>query len=502
VREGAGPMGDPPNRYVSLAPTFSGVGGTATFIERAQDHPSWLQDNASRSERQWFTDGRPLQPLIDISDAAIGLSGQLYRLTSTTTDGDNLGRVGYNIYVVRTSPTTLAAAGNCSAANPCTIWNDTYLLDSITQPCTITLSGGSGTVYVSRIGTGGLGVTYTSGLSISADHCPLALGTGFPGGSTPLWTWGASSGTWAASGSDNRGGSSGYFGYLNRKIHPTWAYCGMQPLIDASSSATGDVLSDATVDSYKYCVARKPGECRAAAQAGDIYVNCPNVVKRDGGSYGCMWYGQNQDVPIDICVGNMSAYLNSIVQVGFKKNDFTGALGRTLTKGLTRYKIIDPYWHGKTLSDASWVMFRSMYTNGAWTDILLGKLPPFPPTDSAARWTFQPIPVKLTPPAGLAVHNAVIQFGYAENGGPGQFYCTSRQENCLATAATVPAVPFLFPSDGVGGVESGVNGAPCAGGCTLAVPAISQRMLYYQVKYRDSSNRTVATGQIEVVAVP
>ena len=129
-----------------------------------------------------------------------------------------------------------------------------------------------------------------------------------------------------------------------------------------------------------------------------------------------------------------------------------------MTKGLTRYKLVDGYWHGKALSDASWVMFRSMYTSGAWTDILLGKLPPYPPTDSVVRWTFQPIPVKLTPPAGLAVDNAVIEFGYAENGDPGKFYCTSRQEKCLATAATVPAVPFVFPSEGAGGVEAGVTG--------------------------------------------
>ena len=143
-----------------------------------------------------------------------------------------------------------------------------------------------------------------------------------------------------------------------------------------------------------------------------------------------------------------------------------------------------------------------MYTSGAWTDILLGKLPPYPPTDSAVRGTFQAIPAKLTAPAGLAVDNAVIQFGYAENGGPGQFYCTSRQEKCLATAATVPTVPFLFASDGGGGVETGVTGVPCANGCVVAIPAISQRVLYYQVKYRDASNRTVATGQIETVAVP
>jgi hypothetical protein len=190
------------------------------------------------------------------------------------------------------------------------------------------------------------------------------------------------------------------------------------------------------------------------------------------------------------------------VQVGFKSNDYTGALGRTLTRGLTRYKVIDPYWHGKALSDASWMLFRSMYTNGAWTDVLLGKLPPYPPTDSVVRSTFQPFPVKLTPPAGLAVDNAVIQFGYAENGSPGQFYCTSRQEKCLATAATVPATPFLYASEGAGGVETGVSGVPCANGCSVAIPAISQRLLYYQVKYRDGSNNTVATSEIEVVSVP
>src|SRR5664280_208128 len=78
VREGSSPMGDPPNRYVSLAPAYAGATGTASFIERAQDHPSWLQDNASTTERQWFVDGRPLQPLMDISDAAISVSGQLY----------------------------------------------------------------------------------------------------------------------------------------------------------------------------------------------------------------------------------------------------------------------------------------------------------------------------------------------------------------------------------------------------------------------------------------
>jgi hypothetical protein len=143
-----------------------------------------------------------------------------------------------------------------------------------------------------------------------------------------------------------------------------------------------------------------------------------------------------------------------------------------------------------------------MYTSGAWTDVLLGKLPPFPPTDSVVRSTFQPLAVNLTPPTGLAVSNAIVQFGYTENGSPGQFYCTSRQEKCLATAAAVPVVPFQFASEGAGGVEAGVSGVPCTNGCSVAIPAISQRILYYQVKYRDASNNTVATSQIQTVAVP
>ena len=111
IRDGAGSMGDPPNRYTAIGPTFSGASGPSMFIERSQDHPSWLQDNAASSERQWFSDGRPLTPLMDISDAAISVSGQLYRLTSTTTDGDNLTKMGYNIYVVKSSATSLVASG-------------------------------------------------------------------------------------------------------------------------------------------------------------------------------------------------------------------------------------------------------------------------------------------------------------------------------------------------------------------------------------------------------
>jgi hypothetical protein len=379
--------GDPPDRHVALGPKFAGAGGPSTFIEVAQDHPGWLQENATPAEKKWFIDGRPYQPSVEIVDTATLVSGQLFKFVSTTTDGDNMTLIG---------------------------------------------------------------------------------------------------------------GAAARLGGLNRKLLPTAAYCGTQPLIDMSSSATGNVIGDTMTDAFHYCHARKDEECRAGSVKGDIYVNCPNMVPRSSGTYGCS--GQDQNLYGDICIANSSAYLNSIAQMGFAADDFTGALGRSLTKGLSRYKIIDPYWNAQALADASWLMFRSMYNGGAWTDVLLAKVPPFPATDSVVRSTFVPVPVVVVPVGGAT--NAVIQFGYAENGAPDNFYCTSRQEKCMATASTVQAIPFLFPSDGAGGVETGVTGLMCSAGCTIALPGISQRILYYQIKYRDVSNQTVATGRVEVIAVP
>jgi hypothetical protein len=307
---------------------------------------------------------------------------------------------------------------------------------------------------------------------------------------------------WAPTGADQRGGSSGYFGVLNRKQQATWAYCGTQPLTDMSSAATGDVIGDGSADAYKYCVARKGGECRAASRPGDVYMNCPNATPRYEGSYGCHWYKDSTDVSVDMCLGNHSAFLNSIAQIGFLKTDFKGALGRNLTKGLGHYKIRDDYFHGKAMPDGAWSLLLTDWVNGASSQWLAVKMPAYPATDTVDRTTFIPIPVKMVPPAGLTVDNVVVQFGYGENGGAGNFYCTSRQEKCLAAAATVPTIPFRYASEGTGGTEAGLTGLACAGGCTVSIPALSQRMLYYQIIYRDAANQTLSKGQIEVTAVP
>jgi hypothetical protein len=45
-------------------------------------------------------------------------------------------------------------------------------------------------------------------------------------------------------------------------------------------------------------------------------------------------------------------------------------------------------------------------------------------------------------------------------------------------------------------------GQPCSSGCTITIPAISGKVLYYRWKYRDAANNVLETSGVHVQAVP
>ena len=380
VTDGAGY--GPPNKYVEIGPAFAGATGVTPYLESSQEHPSHPQDTAPTSEQRWFADARPLSgPGPGLVDQATRVSGQLYKFSSTTTDGDNL------------------------------------------------------------------------------------TGIGGP----------------AASGG------------LNRKLQPTMAFCGAQPLKDMSSPARGNAITDDASSAYRYCVARKAGECRTGSAQGDVYVNCPYVMPRPDNTLGCDFGRSEPSLANDICVYNTGAYLNAAIQLGYERWDPNGSLGRSLTKGLIRYRVVDVNENVHGLPDGSWLLLEANALQGSRQEVLAAKLPPYPEVDSIDRSTFIPLVLNLTPPGGLAVDNAVVQFGYAEYGTPDQFYCTSRQESCLAVSGSVSqSSPFLFGTDGNGGTAAGVTGVSCSTGCSIAIPALPQHVVYYQVLYRDGNNQVIA----------
>jgi len=55
--------------------------------------------------------------------------------------------------------------------------------------------------------------------------------------------------------------------------------------------------------------------------------------------------------------------------------------------------------------------------------------------------------------------------------------------------------PFYFASENPAGVS-------CASGCTITIPAISQRILYYRIQYRAANNTVLAAGPLIATVVP
>ena len=281
---------------------------------------------------------------------------------------------------------------------------------------------------------------------------------------------------------------SGSVVQINRKIMATGASCGSHPLIDVSGPGSA-IASDAT-GSYTYCIARVDGECVPRSSVGQVFVNCPGVVwaKCTGSS---IHGGTPLGVGNDICVGNLGAAADAIRQFSLEDTDFAGAYARNLVSATSRLRMVTGFENNRLLPDNSWLLFRAEWLNYNRQDMWMAKVPPYPAPDAINRGTFVPMSVNLQPPAGMAVDNAIVQFGYAEYGGN----CTTRHDACIANSGSIGSPPFLFASENPAG-------APCAGGCTIAIPAISQRILYYQVTYRNKSNQALATTAQQAVTVP
>ena len=279
---------------------------------------------------------------------------------------------------------------------------------------------------------------------------------------------------------------------LARKVLATLAVSGGHSLIDVSGP--GSALSDSPADSYKYCVAMLAGECRAGSLPGQVFVNAPSLTSlRCNGSDGPL--PQN----LDICIGNFSTFSQAITQM-VMGNDSADSIARSriISRGLSGVRNSFYYWTAKSLPDASWALFTRGAVAPGFGDLLtvwMAKLPPLPVPDGIDRTTFLPLRVDVTPPPNPAITGAVVRFGYAEQGDPSKFYCTSRRETCLATSpAFTQENPFQYAQ-----TES-YTGVPCSGSCQITIPVLPMHVVYYQVLYLNASGGVVGTGKSGVSA--
>jgi hypothetical protein len=307
-----------------------------------------------------------------------------------------------------------------------------------------------------------------------------------------------------------------YTGGLWRKLFPTMAITGARPYLDISSPATGNVIGGTSADNWKYCVALKANECRTGSSVNDIFFNTGVALD--------FLYCTPGDAPNptrkDICISPSPAYANAIPQLLTSATNSTNATrrSRVVAHGVQGPRLMIAFPSAKQLPDASWSLFYAASPrttppdpcdNTVATDfcnVWIVKNPPFPALDGVDRSDFNPATVNVTVAGGLGITNVIVRFGYLEWGDTTQLYCTSRAETCVAHTATVTAAPdinpFAYPVEGTGGVESGITGVACTTSCTVDIPTISGKVVYYRVVYRNSSNATVSTGSLTAAIVP
>src|SRR5208283_2229270 len=276
-------------------------------------------------------------------------------------------------------------------------------------------------------------------------------------------------------------------GTYNFKVEPVIAWDGPNLFRDVSSPAQGNIVTDATP--YTFCVVYVAGECRTGSNVGQAYVSEPFPSAYRSTSLGyCAANYFGASFP---CANFVLGNAGQLIQKRIDLPDTTGQQWRRLGMGFMgpgrqyEFSTQTPEPTGK------WSIFACDWCDGVRTELFMYKLPPLPSSTEQTRPgnDFQLMTVTLGPDTDLGL--ARVRFGYGENGNPASLYCTTRQENCSTTADS--SMPFAYESEGP-------VWQSCSAGCTIQVPALPGRVLYYSIDRKGSSGARVQLGELRVKA--
>ena len=277
-------------------------------------------------------------------------------------------------------------------------------------------------------------------------------------------------------------------GAFDRKRTPTYAWAGKYMFRD--KSGPGSLITDA--DLWNYCVADQPGECRPGSALNDVF-----LVGRgfsDTGGY-CLTNTLNITSPCFIGLNGLGGWAE---QMEIDPVDTTARRIRRLTQGLTAPGMHWTFTTWLQSPDGKWGFFSTPYVNGFRNEYFAMKLPSWPAAqsrDSQNRGTFIPLPRAVKQSPGAAFARA--RFGYAENGPPSNFYCTSRAEGCSTE------IPSASPNDPYSFVSEAATHLACDTGCVVKIPAIPGRVVYFVIEYLNSAGNLISKDPImEAIAVP
>ena len=267
------------------------------------------------------------------------------------------------------------------------------------------------------------------------------------------------------------------------KITGFIGWAGYHMLADASGPNSASTFGDTTP--WHYCYAYESGECVSGSAAGQMYVSIP----QDSSSLQCFTNSYAYNAP---CISNNYPYGFWVTQFNTTRTDNVGVSSRRLTSAFVAPGRQYNFTNAKTTPDGKWVQAQAQWLEGQRTDMFWVEVPPFPPAVSNPGTSLSATNVELQL-SGSTGDEIRVAFGYAENGDPTQFYCTSRAEACYTSASPSQGSPFAFASEAQAYT-------PCAGTCSISIPAIPGRILYYQVQAlrRNGVNTNSGMGAIAV----
>jgi hypothetical protein len=274
-------------------------------------------------------------------------------------------------------------------------------------------------------------------------------------------------------------------GAADYKRLPLHAYAGHYLLQDVSSPATGNT-SD--LPDYSVCRALNADECFQGSAPGNLFVTVPKA-------YIDNYCRSGQFTLTAPCAFQLAPLAGQVIQF---RLDVTNSVGSTIRKF--------GYVHGmpglqyqfsncRATPDAAFAFCLADWLDGVRSEWIALQIAPLPAPDITNRTAF--VPVTLTYQGTPDATYIRARFGYLENGGS-LLRCTPYQADCSTE------IPTAQPNDPYGFVNEALTRQSClAGGtCTISIPAIPNRMLYFVVDRLDATGAIVVSYPMQVLAVP
>lgn len=265
---------------------------------------------------------------------------------------------------------------------------------------------------------------------------------------------------------------------------PLYGYAGHYLLDDVSGPATGNTND---LPDYSVCRALNAGECFAGSTPGSLYVTVPMA-------YVDNYCRTDQFTLPDPCAFQLAPFAGQVLQFRTDKQDAAGFTVRKLGYVHGMPGLQYQFSNCRATPDAAFAFCVADWLDGVRSEWVALRLKPFPNPDGVDRTSF--VPISVTYQGSSAARYIRARFGYLEDG-PTLLRCTPYQAECSTEIPRRAKDPYSFTNEMVTR-QSCPNGSPC----TITIPAISNRMLYYVVDRLDDNGNVVTSLPMQVAAVP